>query len=102
MGTGAARAACEKLYARLARPALPDRANRLGTVNSTGRHNETPVGPGAVKSRVALRTRESIALARALGGTGCRGTFPGRRENARDLFAKRGAVFWGGFQGKPP
>src|SRR5271165_1519399 len=101
MGTGVARAPCQRLYARLARPALLDRANRLGTVDFTGRHDWPALVPGALESCVPLCAQESVALARALGRTGCRGIFARRRANARDLVARRCAVFWGDCKANP-
>src|SRR5271165_2604695 len=101
MGTGVARAPCQRLYSRLARPALPDRANRLGTVDLAGRHDRPALIPAAVKSCVPLRAKESVALARALGRTGCRAIFARRRANARDLVERRRAVFRGDCKANP-
>src|SRR5271166_5387880 len=101
MGTGVARAPCQRLYARLARPALLDRANRLGTVDLAGMHDRPALVPGALKSCVPLCAPESVALARALGRPGCRGIFARRRANARDLVESRCAVFRGDCQANP-
>src|SRR6266567_400114 len=94
MGTCGNRAACERLLAPVARPALLYRTDWLGPADPTTNPEWPAIGAGAVESGFPLRAREPGELAGAVRPARARGILAGHQASVGNVVARRRPVFW--------